>query len=101
MTNVVRLSDYRQQDAPTFIDRPSPAMARWLALGAADPNGRLPEYYAPYHRVMIRTIRACVWREWARETIIGYDEGCVGGVHYRNPIIAYHITESGRAALHG
>lgn len=92
--------EFKRPERQGYIERPSPAMARWLALGAKHENGLLPKKYAPYLTVNSRTIQACVWRGWATETIVGYDEGVVDGWgQYSHPIKIYHITDAGREAL--
>jgi len=92
--------EFKKPEPAGYVEQPSPAMARWLAMGAEHDNGLLPERYAPFLAVNSRTIRACVWRGWASETVVGRDEGHIDGLgNYSHPIKVYHITDAGREAL--
>lgn len=69
---------------------PTPAQARWLARGLAEPGGKLPLFDERGRKVSRRTVEACLRAGWARRW-------------FENPLkpdwLVCRLTHAGRAAL--
>jgi hypothetical protein len=69
---------------------PTPAQARWLARGLAEPGGKLPLFDERGRKVSRRTVEACLRAGWAERW-------------FENPLkpdwLVCRLTVAGRAIL--
>jgi hypothetical protein len=69
---------------------PTPAQARWLSRGLAEPGGKLPLFDERGRKVSRRTVEACLRAGWAERW-------------FENPLkpdwLVCRLTSEGRAVL--